>query len=399
MPQLFYARPAEALGHQAITEGVASRRRLRRRGMNMPAFWLDRYGSDGAEQLANRVAAWQRHKHHAGTDAMPMVRESFSVAGMPRERQLLAWREHLSGMVDVPIVEAQLTLGFRGELDTYALQDIVYLDSRTDPTTLLRTAQHIANDNMRDYCFHVVMEGIAETETGLSQRRRTTQFVPGILALDMGQTMTMKRPTRAHVLAFFLPRAVVEMAIPQAESLHGKAVGYISPMARLLREHLHGMYKALPAMSDAYANQALHVAAELILAAFSKEASQSHSARGAARAAMLGRIKHYIDTHLHSQELAPDKILGSFPLARATLYRLFEQEGGLHAYIRNCRLRKAADELACSRSGAIAEIGGRLGFNYAADFTRAFRRAYGMAPQEFRALKLQWLDQQYDLNA
>lgn len=317
-----------------------------------------------------------------------VIRRRFSVAGEPRGRQLLAWRDHLAGMLDVPVTPAQLAMGFRAELDTYVLPDMTYLDSRTDPVTLQRSARRIAADDLRDYCFHVLLEGIAETETGSLQRRRSTQFVPGVLALDMGQTMTMKRPTRAHALSIFLPRAVVETAIPQAESLHGKVLAYTSAPARRLREHLHTMHNALPAMSDAQAAHALHIAADLIIAAFGKDASQSHSARGAARAAMLGRIKHYIDTHLHSQELAPEQILGSFPLARATLYRMFEQEGGLHAYIRNCRLRRAAEELATSRSAAIGELGGRLGFSYAADFTRAFRRAYGVAPQEFRALQL-----------
>jgi len=328
--------------------------------------------------------------------AATLQRQRFSVAGEPRERQLLAWREHLSHLLDVPITPSQVAMGFRAELDTYALQDLSYLDSRTDPVTLQRSARHIANDDMRDYCFHVLVQGIADTETGSAQRRRSTQFVPGILALDMGQPMTMKRPTRAHALALFLPRAAVEAAIPHAESLHGKVMAYTSPLARLLREHLRGMHMALPALGDTEAAQALHVAAELMLAAFGKEASQSHSARGAARAVMLGRIKRYIDAHLHSHELAPENILDRFPLARATLYRLFEQEGGLHAYIRNCRLRRAADELAGSRSGAIAELGDRLGFSYAADFTRAFRRAYGMPPQEFRALRLHWLDRQYE---
>lgn len=109
---------------------------------------------------------------------------------------------------------------------------------------------------------------------------------------------------------------------------------------------------------------------------------------------MLGHIKHYIGNHLHGGELAPEKILGHFPLARPTRYRMFEDEGGLNHYIRNCRLRAAADELVRSRSIGVAQIGSRLRFNSAADFARAFRRAYGVAPGEFRALGLAWLDDQ-----
>lgn len=359
-------------------------------------------GTRAYSEAFNRAIAsrHQRYGHFpasadtASEDAT-VLRQTFSVASEGTQLQVLAWRDYLARILEMPVARSQVVRGFRGELDTYVLRDMIYLDSRTDPMSQARTAQRISNDSMRDYCFHVVMEGIAETEVGALQSDKSKQFVPGVLALDMNQTMRMKRPTRARVLAFFLPRAVVESAIPGAESLHGKVVAYTSPLACLLREHLLAVYTALPIMSDAEVDQALHIAAELILATYSKEASHSRSARAAARAAMLGRIKRYIDTQLHSHELAPETILSRFPLARATLYRLFEQEGGLHAYIRNCRLREAADELVRSRSVTIADIGDRLGFSYAADFTRAFRRAYGMAPKEFRALELDWLDRLY----
>ena len=53
------------------------------------------------------------------------------------------------------------------------------------------------------------------------------------------------------------------------------------------------------------------------------------------------------------------------------------------ACIRNCRLREAADELAMSPGRPVGEIAESLAFS-APDFTRAFRRSYGVAPQEFR---------------
>ena len=213
--------------------------------MNASIAWLDPCRDDGAQREAQRVVAWERRGQPLGGAAL--IRRSFSVAGEPRERQLPAWRDRLADMLDVPVTQAQLAMGFRGELESYELPDLVYLDSRTDPLPLRRSAQRIAADRMRDYCFHVMVEGIAETETVSPQRRTSTQFVPGILALDMGQTMSMKRPTRAHALAFFLPRAVVEAAIPYAGSLHGQVISCTSPPARRLRDPLQTMHQALPA--------------------------------------------------------------------------------------------------------------------------------------------------------
>jgi AraC-like DNA-binding protein len=71
-------------------------------------------------------------------------------------------------------------------------------------------------------------------------------------------------------------------------------------------------------------------------------------------------------------------------LPRSTIYRLFKHEGGLGAYIRHLRLRAAADELVRFPSVPIKDVGYSVGFKSASDFTRAFRRAYEMTPQEMR---------------
>jgi AraC-like DNA-binding protein len=64
---------------------------------------------------------------------------------------------------------------------------------------------------------------------------------------------------------------------------------------------------------------------------------------------------------------------------------LFEHEGGLATYIRNRRLREAADELLRFPNKAVVEIAYGLGFKSQADFNHAFRRAYDMSPRDFRA--------------
>lgn len=64
-----------------------------------------------------------------------------------------------------------------------------------------------------------------------------------------------------------------------------------------------------------------------------------------ARAAMFGTARSYIEDNLHELDLSPESVLRASHLSRPTLYRLFEHEGGLATYIRNRRLREAADEL------------------------------------------------------
>jgi AraC-like DNA-binding protein len=348
-------------------------------------------------KIVNQVIANQRQRYSVtlvagAAGANPLfVNQHFTVANETVSLQAVAWSDYVGRILDTPVSREQRTRGFKGEIDTYVLKDMMYLDSRTDPLSQARTNARISRDSVRNFVFHVAVEGIIETVTGSFQQRKSAQFMPGILALDMGQPMRMMRPTSARVLAFFLPRAMVEAEIPDAESIHGRVITYTSPLTRLILDHLMILCNNLPNIPEAEAEHAIRNCAHLILAAFGKQMRMSNSARAAAQFAMRWQIQHYIQANLHQKDLSPESILRKFSVSRPTLYRLFESEGGLGNYIRNCRLRIAAEELVGMQKTAVMEIAYGLGFGSPSDFTRAFRRAYGMSPQDFRMLGLDML--------
>jgi AraC-like DNA-binding protein len=313
-----------------------------------------------------------------------LIHDHFTTQNETPPRQLLAWRDRLGHILDVPISRAQLANGFHGTIDSCRIKDVMFLDSRTDPVLQARSVARISTDNMRDYVFHVLMEGCIETATGLYPQRKAMQSVPGILALDMNQPMRMERPA-CRLLAFFLPRAMVESVLPAAESIHGRVVEYTSPIARMIPTHLATLSR-LRTMSANEAHTAISTCAHLIALAFGKQARLSGNARTVARAAMFGMARRYIQDNLHQPDLSPESVFKVSQLSRATLYRLFENEGGLSTYIRNRRLREAADELLRFPHMAVIEIAYGLGFKSASDFNHAFRRAYDMSPIDFRAL-------------
>jgi AraC-like DNA-binding protein len=299
--------------------------------------------------------------------------------------QLPAWRDRLGHFLDVPISRRQLADGFSGSIDSYRVGNLTFMECRTDPISQSRPLARISTDSVRQLVFHVAVEGTFETATGLYPRRTVVQSGPGILALDMNQPMQMTRST-CRLLAFFLPRELVESVLPEAESIHGRVIEYHSPLARMIPKHLAHLCDKLPTMSAPDAYDAMHTCAMLIAAAFGKQTGLSGNARAAARAAMFATARRYIEANLGQLDLTLENVLAVSQLSRPTLYRLFEPEGGLAAYIRNRRLREAADELHRHPHRAIVEVAYGWGFNSASDFSRAFRRAYEMSPSDFRAL-------------
>lgn len=314
----------------------------------------------------------------------PMLHEHFTVARHAADAQALAWREHVGRILDSHITRRQVAHGFHGEIDAYVLPDMVYLDSRTDPLIQSRTVARISTDAMQDFVFHVAVHGMMETCVARGTQPGATQFTPGILALDMAQPMRMVRPTAARVLAFFVPRSLVESEIDDAPAIHGRVIGYSSPLTRMILDQLLVLCQRMPHMPASEAAETVRTCAHLILAAFGKGQAPSGRSRAAARAALQSQVHRYIQANLHNADLSPQTILQRFALPRPTMYRMFESEGGLATYIRHCRLWEAAAELVRRPDMAVVEVGYGLGFNSAPDFTRAFRRAFGMAPRDFR---------------
>lgn len=93
-------------------------------------------------------------------------------------------------------------------------------------------------------------------------------------------------------------------------------------------------------------------------------------------------IHKYIDTHLDDPNLGPLQICDLFNMSRATLYRMFEQDGGVRRFIQDRRLHSAMWDLAIGgvRRGRLSRVAERWGFSSDANFNRAVKLAFGKPP-------------------
>jgi AraC-like DNA-binding protein len=314
--------------------------------------------------------------------APTILHSNFSVRGDARQ-SFTAWQERMSPVYDIQPASKQGEERFDASLTRYSVDDVSLFDFHTGPNLAVRSLARVSTENIHDVSFSIFLKGERGQFLGGKQKADAPRVpsVPGILALDMDQPCAV-RSFQARILLLFVPRALLEKSFPDAASLHGRWVEATTPLTRTLIAHLVALNQQIAGLSKEEARQSLLTAVELIAAAFSRQAGLSGNARAAVRAAVYGQVRRFIEANLHDPDLTPESVLASLHLSRSSVYRLFEHEGGLAAYIRSRRLLMAADELVRFPHLSVQDIASGLGFNEASSFTRAFRRAFDIAPRE-----------------
>lgn len=311
-----------------------------------------------------------------------IVHSNFAVQGDARQ-SFLAWQERMNPVYDIQPASKRTDETFDAAMSRYSIDDLSFFHFRTGPNLAVRSLGRVSTENIRDVSFSVFLEGRPGEFVNGRQGRDASPIasVPTILALDMDQPCAV-RSFHGRILLFFVPRALVEKAFPDAASLHGRRVEATTPLTRTLIAHLIALNQQIVGLSKEDARQSFLTAVELLAAAFSRQAGLSGNARAAVRAAVYGQVRRYVEAHLHDPDLSAERILASLHVSRASVYRLFEHEGGLATYIASRRLRMAADELVRFPHLEVQDIAAGLGFNSASSFNRAFRRAFDIAPRD-----------------
>jgi len=109
---------------------------------------------------------------------------------------------------------------------------------------------------------------------------------------------------------------------------------------------------------------------------------QDGDVRRQARMAMADVIRVHIERHLESPDLSVAWILKHFGVSRASLYRMFEADGGVRQFISDRRLYRAVMDLTERPvlRGDIAAASEKWGFSSAHNFNRAVKNTFGVAP-------------------
>lgn len=307
----------------------------------------------------------------------------FDVAELPPEQQLLAYCEQLGHVIEVAPSREQVRRAFICINDRYDIGEFRISDTYTDNVVIERTIARISRDNARGIGFTIFLGGEAHSAMTLARKRESIVCAGSVLATDLDQPVRVRRQACRYITLVVSPN-LLRHVFADPGAIHGRMLDPGKPGTRLIVKRARTLVENFRHMPFEDAHRRLADLVQLIAAAFGEDAGLSGSKRAVSRALMFECVRRYVRANLQEYELSPQSVIASLGLPRSTIYRMFEHEGGLGAYIQNLRLRAAADDLIRIPGGLIKDIGYSVGFKTASHFTHAFQNAYGITPQEMR---------------
>lgn len=308
---------------------------------------------------------------------------AFDTSVLPRDQQFSAWRDAVSVIFDTQTAESR-DAGFGSTVSGYLFGDVVLGSIRTGAQRYDRSNAKIGRDGHDQYILQFYLGGHCRVRDGGPDG--CTQ--PGdMFIVDAAQPLATET-AQSEFLNLAVPRRLLAPLLTAPDQQSMRVIRGADPTVALLREHLGALYRHAPQMT--LTNAQAVMPATLQLAASALNASVSPEHMPAVQQCAFVSICRYVEKRLTDPQLSVDLVAGAFGMSRATLYRLFEQEGGFATYVRERRLRRCRAMLAdpARRSMSIADIAAAHGFTDAANFTRAFRRSIGLSPRAVRMLAL-----------
>lgn len=298
----------------------------------------------------------------------PAERSAYWVAGIAQHYFPMRVESFGSGAFD-----ARLTGGEVGPLVVRSISGF--------PHRVSRTSRMIADADPESILLYLVRRGACRVE----QADRICELRAGDVAVqDTSRPSSFEAPVDFDVMVVSFPRWVLGgHADVIAERAAIRVRGVEHPLVRLAAPLLAGVGRVADGggLTDTHGDVIAEMLVPVVRGLFGDQGRDHDEIAGAG--ALYGRMQRYARANLGDPALDPERIARVHHVSTRYVHKLFAASGGVSAWIREQRLKSAADELRTT-SLSVGEVASRWGYRDAASFARAFRRAWGKSPGELR---------------
>ncbi|MDA0569671.1 helix-turn-helix domain-containing protein [Burkholderia gladioli] len=307
----------------------------------------------------------------------------FSTAYAPARERFDAWRADTGALFDIGLLEDE-HVPYDSQFDFTLLDQIMFggrqwlhPEYRVEHA-MSRSAQRIRSDGLDGYYLQLQ---ISETLSG-SAGRDPVLIGPGdMCVLDLATPFDLKVST-GDTICMVIPRDLLPAG---AAALHGRSLSH--GMGSMLADYLRSLRRNMSVVSAGEMPYAVQATKNMLLACLAPTLDTLKQAETELDAMFVNRVRDYIEQHLLSPDLSPDRICKAMGISRSKLYRLFEPTGGVARLIQHKRLHRARNLLIdpTAKRMRISEVAWRHGFVNEKHFSRLFKEKFGCTPSEVAA--------------
>lgn len=309
--------------------------------------------------------------------------------GTPPARRLALWQDIVCDVFVQLDCRSDAGDSFRGAIDRRDLGLLRCTEVVSSRQRVFRTPARIRRARED---FVLVAVGLAGSG-GVVQDGREALIEPGQFALyDTTRPYELQFDGDFSQMVIQLPRAELLRRVGDTERLTATTFAggdaAARPLERLTAEFLRGIARTAGTVGDEVAARLSGQAIDLLAATLSDRLTAGARATTTHRAALLYRLKAYIEAHLAEAELGIGQVAAGLGLSpRYVNDLLADERTSFRRYLLARRLDQCRRSLAAPAQAhlQIGEIAFLWGFNDLAHFSRAFKERFGLSPRAWRA--------------
>ena len=288
-----------------------------------------------------------------------LVPQYFSTESLPDDQQFAAWRAHLSPVLGVRLPDdVRAEDGFVAHQTIWNLRGILLVEQSAPAFSYERSRDQVRfSPTLRSRMRMVEICSLGQSFRG---RATATKSVTLVVPVDQfAERGGLPAGSHRAVLGGHRAKLLIDFVTSIEDSL-----------SRLSPEGLASVRSSL---------------LEIVFDTVTFLVGPSNENDPVSHTGLMTRARRFIQSHLASEDLTPDALCRELAISRTRLYELFESSGGVQKYIRERRLLAAhamlADEL---NTRKVVDVAMALGFDSAANFSRAFAQQFGYSPSSVR---------------
>lgn len=301
---------------------------------------------------------------------------------LPASERYEAWHHMLNRVYGTWEMEKQTGSVFDARMKSRAVGGFQVVECVCDPCGATRTKTKISKSGREAITIPLILSGRANITMG----NKLVQLRAGdVLIWNSLRPLRFEILERMHKITVTVPLSRLRSWLPNSWHEIEGHLPHVSVGAGLMTPIVGSLSSAFLAgdlhNADALTESVIGLLVNVLNTDGSVEA-------GSLRGTHLLLVKRYIEENLAEPDLSPARIAKANRISLRYLHVLFEREGTtVQQYIIQERLLRCRRELENpSMAGrTITDIAFSWGFQSATHFSRRFKAAFGLTPQDYRA--------------